>query len=172
MKRGFTLVELLVVLSVFAMMSAIGIPAFQRYGSNIALAQKAEEIKELIKQTYILSQNPNQEIASYISTLSDVNESGQRQVVQRYIKINHDDEEDFKAVKLAKNQQITFSGDSSEGLPRFVCFTDLKTDCRIENARDLEDGWSYLFQITNDNNKTLNIEVRVSPFFDIRVVAI
>ena len=57
-KKGYTLIELLVAMVIIAMMTALGLPAYARYGNMNNFTQKTEEIKNLMNYAYLASQNP------------------------------------------------------------------------------------------------------------------
>ena len=64
--KAYSLIELLVVVSIIGMLAVFGIPAFGRYGKVAQFRDKTEEIKGLIERTYYLAKNPSGNgIASY-----------------------------------------------------------------------------------------------------------
>lgn len=71
MRRAYTLVELLVVMSIIGLLVAFGVPAFDRYGRISVYNQKRDEIKSVLDQVYLLARNPESiEIVSYKATIS------------------------------------------------------------------------------------------------------
>jgi prepilin-type N-terminal cleavage/methylation domain-containing protein len=70
-KSAYTLVELLVVMSIIGLLVAFGVPAFDRYGRISVYNQKKDEIKSVLDQVYLLARNPESiEIVSYKATIS------------------------------------------------------------------------------------------------------
>ena len=57
-KKAFTLTEILIVISIIGLFVVFAVPAFDKYGRNSDFREKADEVRLLINQTYILSQNP------------------------------------------------------------------------------------------------------------------
>ncbi|MDP2337871.1 MAG: type II secretion system protein [Bacteroidota bacterium] len=70
-RRGFTLIELLVTVSIIVLMALIGIPTFSKYGDEMAYKQKAVEIKALIEELNVLSNNPEKGIIQYRIRIPD-----------------------------------------------------------------------------------------------------
>jgi type II secretory pathway pseudopilin PulG len=64
-QKAYTLIELVVILIIIAILAVMAIPAFMNYGKKQALSQKADEIKQLIDQAYLLSRNPENDALSY-----------------------------------------------------------------------------------------------------------
>ena len=58
MKKGYTLMELLVVISIIAFMAIVSVPAFAQYGRSSDFKQKSDEVKMLMQRTYLLSRSP------------------------------------------------------------------------------------------------------------------
>lgn len=58
MKTAYTLIELLIVISLIALMAVTAIPAFSDYGKKVELDNKAEEIKYLIEKAYADAVSP------------------------------------------------------------------------------------------------------------------
>ena len=57
---GFTLIELIIVISIILLMAVVSIPAYQNYGAKSELSLKADEIKSLIDRAEAYSRNPQQ----------------------------------------------------------------------------------------------------------------
>lgn len=68
-QKAFTLLELLIVIIIILMMTLIAVPAFSKYGKEMAYKQKNSEIKTLIDQINISMLNPGKEVESYIISL-------------------------------------------------------------------------------------------------------
>lgn len=64
-QKGYTLIELVVILIIIAILAVMAIPAFMNYGKKQALSQKAEEVKQLMDQVYLLARNPEKDALSY-----------------------------------------------------------------------------------------------------------
>jgi type II secretory pathway pseudopilin PulG len=64
-QKAYTLLELIVILIIIGILSVLAIPSFMNYGKKQALSQKADEVKQLIDQAHILSQNPEKDALSY-----------------------------------------------------------------------------------------------------------
>lgn len=56
--RGFTLIELVVTVTIILVMTLLAIPAFNTYSANSEISAKAEEIQALLEKAYALSQSP------------------------------------------------------------------------------------------------------------------
>ncbi|HOX41884.1 MAG TPA: prepilin-type N-terminal cleavage/methylation domain-containing protein [bacterium] len=56
--KAYSLIELLIVVSIIGMMAVFGIPSYQRYGKVSQFRDKTEEIKNLVERTYYLAKNP------------------------------------------------------------------------------------------------------------------
>lgn len=166
MKKGFTLIELLAVLSIFGIMIVIGVPAFSRYGSNAVLLQKAEEMKELINQTYLMSQNPEQGVEYYKTKISQ-NEQGEFELDLVVKKISNENEEalPIKTVGLSKNQSINYNASDS---PYLLCYSSLEENKGCQLLPNFSLGWNYFFQLSN-GLKSYNISVQTEPKFDVRI---
>jgi prepilin-type N-terminal cleavage/methylation domain-containing protein len=66
MKKGYTLMELLVVISIIAFMAVVSVPAFAQYGRSSDFKQKSDEVKMLMERTYLLSRSPeNTSVQAY-----------------------------------------------------------------------------------------------------------
>lgn len=50
MKKAFTLIELLIVIGIIVVLTAIAVPRFDNFGSKAEVADKADEIKSLIEK--------------------------------------------------------------------------------------------------------------------------
>lgn len=59
-RRAFTLIELLIVISIIFLMAVVAIPAYQNYGARSEVSLKADEIKALIDRAKAYSENPSQ----------------------------------------------------------------------------------------------------------------
>lgn len=64
-KKAYTLIELAVIIVIIAILATMAIPAFSNFGKKQDFNQKAEEIKQLMDQTYLLSRNPEKDALSY-----------------------------------------------------------------------------------------------------------
>lgn len=69
-KNGFTLVELLITISIIAALAVIAIPNFRLYGSRMEYNNKVEEVRSLYDQMIAMVQNPEKGIASYSMAVS------------------------------------------------------------------------------------------------------
>lgn len=58
MKKAYTFIELLIVISIIALMAVVAIPSFSNYGKKAELDNKAEEIKYLIEKAYADAVSP------------------------------------------------------------------------------------------------------------------
>lgn len=57
-KKGYTLVELIIVIAIVLLMAAFGVPAISKYGRVSEYNQKADEVKLLFNQIYAKAMNP------------------------------------------------------------------------------------------------------------------
>jgi prepilin-type N-terminal cleavage/methylation domain-containing protein len=127
---AYTLVELLISLAIFALLTALAVPAFSRYSANTDFKQKADEVKELMNQTYISSLNPeNRDITLYSlnffkSKIQLVSITGTGQKVVREVVLNEN------------AAFIDPQGGTSEQIPGmyYWCSTDLESNigCMIQ----------------------------------------
>ena len=58
MKKAFTLIELLISISIILLMAVVAIPAFDSYSNRLDTAAKAEEIKYIIEKAYSITASP------------------------------------------------------------------------------------------------------------------
>lgn len=56
--KAFTLIEIVIVISIIIIMAVLAVPAFDRYGARNELDGKAEEIKTFIETAYKQAQSP------------------------------------------------------------------------------------------------------------------
>ena len=56
--KAFTLIELLITVSIILLLAVLSIPAFNQFAANNELATKAEEIQSLIEKTYYSGMSP------------------------------------------------------------------------------------------------------------------
>lgn len=66
MKYGFTLIELVVVIAIIVMMTGLGIPAFQKFGTEQELAQAAQQVVATIEQAQALALAPQGGQSAYL----------------------------------------------------------------------------------------------------------
>ena len=71
-RRGFTLLELLVVMAIIVVIALVAIPAFSKYGKKTIFRQSMEEVKSLIEQMHIMSKNPEKGISKYAIYTEDI----------------------------------------------------------------------------------------------------
>lgn len=58
MKRSFTIIELLITISIIVLMAVVAVPYFNTYSAKTELNAKAEEIKYFIETAYAEAQSP------------------------------------------------------------------------------------------------------------------
>jgi len=73
--RAYTLIELLMVMTIIGMMAVLAVPAFATYSRKEEVAQKASDVVALLKRGYILSKNPDKNVSFYQITVAtgDIN---------------------------------------------------------------------------------------------------
>ncbi len=64
-KKGYTLIELLITMTIIAVMAIFGIIAFQGYGKSTMFDQSGTEIQSLLQQVNLLAKNPEKDALSY-----------------------------------------------------------------------------------------------------------
>ncbi|MCL5410330.1 MAG: prepilin-type N-terminal cleavage/methylation domain-containing protein [Patescibacteria group bacterium] len=65
-KKAFTLIELMITMTIIAMMLVVAVPGFEKYGKKSSLKLKAAEIGALINQASTMAKNPEQNISRYL----------------------------------------------------------------------------------------------------------
>lgn len=78
-KNGFTIIELIVTISIIVLMAVLAFPAFSKYQKKAELVQKAEELNGFINEMNVLVKNPEPGVDSYemiidpIDTIKTIN---------------------------------------------------------------------------------------------------
>lgn len=67
---GFTLTELLVTMAIVLIMSAVAIPAFNKYGNRSQFHQKGDEVAALMNQAFVSMQSPEKGVDRYVLQFS------------------------------------------------------------------------------------------------------
>jgi len=65
MSKGYTLIELLITMTIISLMAIMGIIAFQGYGRGTIFSQTSSEVEGAISQVGLLAKNPEQDAKSY-----------------------------------------------------------------------------------------------------------
>lgn len=68
---AFTIIELLITMSIIALMAVFVIPAFSNYGDKALFKQRTIEIQSMIEQTNIMSKNPEKGVTRYFFMMND-----------------------------------------------------------------------------------------------------
>jgi len=119
-QKAYTLIELAVIIVIIAVLATMAIPAFSNFGKKQDFNQKAEEIKQLMDQTYLLSRNPEKGALSYelvsdnTGTLSKfVLKKCKADIMADYrCNSNSSEYEVVKTVSLLENQTVQGNNDS------------------------------------------------------------
>lgn len=64
-KNAFTIIELIVTISIIVLMAVLAFPAFSKYQKKAELVQKAEELNGYINEMNVLVKNPEPGVDSY-----------------------------------------------------------------------------------------------------------
>jgi len=139
-KAGYTLIELLVAIGIMGLMFAVGAPAFSKFGDRVDFEQKADEIREAMKQVYSYSQNPeNNQIYKYGLEFAADKVTFKSYTCNTYDSDGNCTEESpttKKEIKLLRGQ-VFYSPNplnpDNYTDASFVCYTDLDKTCDIYN---------------------------------------
>jgi len=71
MSRAYTIIELLITMTIVALMAILGIVAFQNYGKGAIFQQASSEIEGLVNQVGLLARNPESDAKSYCLIVGD-----------------------------------------------------------------------------------------------------
>lgn len=175
-KRGYTLIEILVVLGIIGLMAALGVPSYKRYGNSIDFREKNDEIKELIEQTHLLALNPeNNKVVLYELMVDRIN--NQKLILRGCENINLSTGgclvTDFEGTKVVRTVELSANQvwQSAEGLGNYDavymrCLTNLSTKCQYgQNLSDDPDLAAFRFFDYNlDPNKKADFLIKNIPF--------
>ncbi|WED27311.1 prepilin-type N-terminal cleavage/methylation domain-containing protein [Vibrio sp. DW001] len=125
MNRGFTLVELLVVLSVSSVLLSVALPNVQLFYQNYQLRQRAVELKSFFSQARVEALTRRQDLWVRYSEGEGGSVNGWRLSLVQHNRVTGDDNE------IASTQ--------GEGTPLSPSWTSIKLDGRT--GRVLENGY-------------------------------
>lgn len=165
--KAYTLIELLVVISIMGLLLVTGIPAFANYGKSSAFKQKADEVRELIEQTYNLSQNPENASVKAYQVRSDDSTNPQSFYVQSCSAADcaSGSNQRVKTVKLLPGESIQkVEQPSPQSAANFImtCPTDRASKC-TDNL-SLSSGVATLFRDSNVSLGSAKYTIKLNPF--------
>jgi len=156
---GFTLVELLVTMTIIVMMALVTIPSFNKHQALIELQNKTDEIKADIDEMQIKTMNAGQGVTRYYVKVTAAT-SGK---VEFY---NNSSNSPYKTVNLTSSQTLSKSaGISGDYL---VCDKGKSYCCNVSGATDActtADAMNStdFFTIAN-TSKTTTFKISAYPF--------
>lgn len=65
-RKAFTLIEILVTLSIIVVMVVVAVPSFEKYGKKTQFKQKMNELNSVINSTYLNAKNPSPANSKYV----------------------------------------------------------------------------------------------------------
>lgn len=166
-RKGYTLIELLIVIAIVGIMAGIGIPGFAAFGKNSVFQQKISEIKSAMNQVYYLSRNPEDSIVKYYELTKDPEDN---LVFRRCDQIDESKNcaEPPKEVK-GKPKISLLKGESWSSSSYVKCFVGPNSECTFGVA---EGAPVFSFYDSNDSvDKAVNFTVEM-PKFNVNVVLI
>lgn len=153
MKQGFTLIELIVTMSIIVLMALVAVPAFTKYEENASFNAKVAEIESAINQASVSALNAEQNIAYYaISTDTSL----------KKVSIYKADTVDKTITMSSSIATVTLQQPSKPFLKfnagkSFVCIQSNSTDPCSEGGTNINSG-DYISIIgTNNTTKIINI---------------
>lgn len=178
MKRGYTIIEILVVLAMIGLLAGFGIPAFQNYGQRSVFNQKVDEVKELMNEAYMSAKNPSSSdlsITNYIITYDKTGEGAglpNKFVLSKCGNVVNVDgtcngSSLVKSVELTKGQIIQQCQGSGTSICHIVCSTDpaaTPSTCTY--------GFTTSLSFTDSNinpTKTVFFNIQPTPTFSVNV---
>jgi len=162
MRKAYTLIELLITMTITALMAIFGIAAFQNYGKTTVFEQKASEIEGLINQVEILAKNPSQSAKSYCLKISSDRFSLYRGLDQECKERALERE-----VLLSKNEAVV--DETANVAYRFLICDLLGNDCYLKQADEnfnkiSIDKKTFFFKLEDSNGRKSNFYLSVNPF--------
>ena len=104
-QNGFTLIELMIVVAIIGVLSAVAIPAYKNYVTKSELASAAATLKALVTQTELHIQEKN----AFPTTLSSIGSSESAAQTLGLMESNQTSKDDF----LNGNLKLTFASQTS-----------------------------------------------------------
>lgn len=161
MKHGFTLIELLITMMIIALMSAIIIPTFDKYGEKSSFYLQLSEIQELMVQADNMMKNPEQNVSRYILKADTAGKSIE------LFKTDDSEPNLIKKIKLPAGYEITVLDTNSENYlvfdsPGFYCKSEKNSltgkipDCSTKYTGDF-------IKITNESLSS-ELTILTDPF--------
>ncbi len=162
-KAAYTLIELLISVTLMSLMAILGIIAFGSYGKSTVFSEKIVEVESLIKQLDIISKNPEKDAFSYCLFLDE-----KKSIVGIYKGLDREckNRTSVREVSLNYDQKIINSGTMAKN-NLLVCDI-LGTNCYMkENDDSLTKIQivknNYFFSILNAKHLS-NFYLSAAPF--------
>jgi len=164
LKKGYTLIELMVVMAIAGLLLALGIPTFGRMNAQVNFKEKADEVSTLINQAYLLSKNPESvQVAQYEIVVSPDDTTLTLQECNTIDSTALDIVKPCKAPITTVRTVTLLAGEifSQSPDPAYLrCSTDLEIGCGVDGNAD-----SFFF---TDNklspSETASFVIKPTPF--------
>lgn len=160
-KKAFTLIELLVTISIILLMTIVGVPAFSKYGKEMALKQEISQIESLMNQTNISMLNPDKDEVIYTFSADNVNGN---------VSLSRgDDETEIKKIDLTSGESLdNYTDSTGKEYKKIVCRVTENKCMIINTAGDETEIGSMaieFFKIINTAiSKEVIFSVSANPF--------
>ena len=123
-KKAFTLIELMITMTIVAMMLVVAVPGFEKYGKKSEFKSRVAEVKALIDQAGVSAKNPEQNVERYVIRV----DSSAPKKVGLY-KTNDDPSNLIKEVALPSDYTLTIQGNT---YPYLVFNSQLDFTCQLQ----------------------------------------
>lgn len=163
MLKAYTLVELLISITLMSLMALLGIIAFNGYGKSTVYAQKVGEVESLVNQLSLVAKNPEKDALAYCVK---VNTQTQKISLFKSIDIECRNTTSVREISLSYEQKFVSNGSSVQN--NFLICDLLSKNCSMKKTDTDKDSTpvtknNYLFSIS-DNARNSNFFVSNNPF--------
>ena len=168
--NGFTLVELLVTMTIIVIMAVIAIPNFNKHQRLIELQNKSDEVNAGLDEMHVKAMNPEKGTTRYYANIIETVSLLSGQIIFGSYDNTTSTKTDYKTIDILNNQTFDYVVDGSK-VRYLVCDNGKNYCCDVANVGDAcitpIDGPSAtdFFQLTsNDLLKTVHFKVFSNPF--------